>query len=152
MVMPMGTRSVTGFGDGARDGEVFVRHRLVEADVHQRLHVGDGAVDIFGQAARRNHAAGDHVHQDELIARGIAVGQRDHANAGGDGGLKRGNDVVILLLDADDALARAHQLHGHLHAAQEGLGVVVQELLVLMQERLALGGVGDEDGDLGLEA
>ena len=30
------------------------------------------------------------------------------------------------------------------HAAQERLGVVVQQLLVLVQQRLALGGVGDD--------
>jgi hypothetical protein len=41
---------------------------------------------------------------------------------------------VVLFLDADDALARAHQLHGHLHAAQEGLGVVVQQFLVFMEQ------------------
>ncbi len=63
-------------GDRAGDGEVFVRHRLVEADVHQRLDIGDGGVDVFGQAAGRNHAAGDHVHQDELVAGGVAVRQR----------------------------------------------------------------------------
>ncbi len=58
---------------------------------------------------------------------------------------------MILLLDADHALARAHQFHGRLHAAQEGLGVVVQEFLVFVEQRFALGGVGDEEGDLGFE-
>ena len=70
---------------------------------------------------------------------------------GGSLGLKRGDDVEVFLLDADDALARADQLHGHLHAAQEGLGVVVQQFLVFVEERFALGGVGDEEGGLGLE-
>jgi hypothetical protein len=38
-----------------------------------------------------------------------------------------------------------------LHAAQEGLGVVVQEFLVFMEERFALCGVGDEEGSLSFE-
>ncbi len=70
-----------GIGDGSGDGEVFVRDRTVEADVHQRFHVGDGAVDVLGQAAGRNDAAGDHVHEDEFVAGGIAVGQRHDADA-----------------------------------------------------------------------
>ncbi len=69
----------------------------------------------------------------------------------GDLRLKRRNDVLILLLDADDAFARAHQLHRHLHAAQKGLGVMVQQFLVLVQQRLALGGVGNQEGHLCFE-
>ena len=65
--------------------------------------------------------------------------------------LKRGDDVEIFLLDADHALARADQFHGHLHATQEGLGVVVEEFLVFVEERLALGGIGDQEGGLGFE-
>jgi hypothetical protein len=38
-----------------------------------------------------------------------------------------------------------------LHAAQEGLGVVVQEFLVFMEEGFALGGVGNEEGGLSFE-
>ena len=47
-------------GDGAGDGEVLVRDGAVEADVHEGLDVGDDGVDVFGQAARRDDAAGDH--------------------------------------------------------------------------------------------
>jgi len=38
-----------------------------------------------------------------------------------------------------------------LHAAQKGLGVVVEEFFVFMEEGLAFGGVGDEEGSLGFE-
>ena len=58
--------------------------------------------------------------------------------------LHRGDDVVVLLLDADDALRRADHLHGREHAAQERLGEVVQQFLVLVQQRFALGRVGDD--------
>ncbi len=71
--------------------------------------------------------------------------------ARGDLSFKRGDDVVVFLLDADDALARADQLHGHLHAAQEGLGVVVEEFLVFVEEGFALGRIGDQEGGLGFE-
>ena len=53
------------------------------------------------------------------------------------------DDVVVFFLDADDALRRAHHLHGLQHAAQERFGEVVQQLLVLVQQGLALGGVGN---------
>ena len=135
----------------ARHGQIFVRHRPVKAHVHQRLDVGNYSVDIFGQPARRNHAPGDHVHQDELVARRINIRQRHHAHARRRLRLQRGDDVVILLLDPDHAFVRAHQLHGHLHAAQKGLGMVVKQFLVLVQQRLALGRVGDGHRDLGPE-
>ena len=63
--------------------------------------------------------------------------------------LERGDDVVVLLLDADDAFGRADHLHGLEHSAQERLGEVVQEFLVLVQQGLALGGVGDDERDAG---
>ena len=151
MVMPTGTRRVTGCSHGAGHGEVFVRHRPVEADVHQGFNVGDGCVHILGQAAGRNHASGDHVHEDELVAGGVTVRQRNDADAGRRLALQRGNDVVVLLLDADDAFARADHLHGHAHAAQERLGVVVEQFLVFVQQGLALGGVGNHQGGAGLE-
>ena len=140
-----------GMGDSSGDGEVLVRHRTVQPDVHQRLHIGHGAVDVLRQATGRNHAASDHVHQDELVAGGIAIGQRLHTNARRRLRLNRGNDVEIFFLDADHALARPDQLHGHRHAAQERLGVVVQQFFVFMEERFALGGVGNQEGGLGFE-
>ena len=88
------------------------------------------------------------VHQDELVAGGVAVGQRDDADAGGGGGLERGDDVLVLFLDADDAFAGTDELHGHFEAAEEGLGVVVEQLFVLVQEGLALCPVGDGDRNL----
>ena len=62
--------------------------------------------------------------------------------------VERGDDVLVLLLDADDAFAGTDELHGHFEAAEEGLGVVVEQLLVLVQEGLALCRVGDDDRDL----
>ncbi len=56
---------------------------------------------------------------------------------------------MVFLLDADDAFARADHLHGHAHAAQKRLGVVVEQFLVLVQQGLALGGVGDEQRGCG---
>jgi hypothetical protein len=38
-----------------------------------------------------------------------------------------------------------------LHPAQEGLGMVVEELFVFMEEGFALGGVGNEERNLGFE-
>ena len=122
-------------------------HGLVQADVHQRLDVGDQRVDVLGQASGRNDTAGDHVHEDEFVARGVSVRQRHNANARGKLLLQRRDDVEILSLDSDDTLLRAHHLHGLDHAAQERLGQMVQQFLVFVQQRLALGGVGDDQGD-----
>ena len=134
-----------GVADGAGDGEILLRHRLVQANVHQGLDVGDHRVHVLGQPAGRDDAAGDDVDQDELVARRIGVRQRWRRGcSSGRLLLHRGDDVVVLFLDADDALRRADHLHGRQHSAQERLGVVVQQLLVLVQQRLALGRVGDD--------
>jgi hypothetical protein len=42
-------------------------------------------------------------------------------------------------------------LHGNLKAAQEGRSVVVEQLLVLVQKRFALGRVGNEERNLRTE-
>ena len=48
-------------------------------------------------------------------------------------GFKLGNNVVVFLLDPDDAFCRAHHGHGRLHAAQKGLCMVMQQLFVLVE-------------------
>ena len=140
-----------GRADGAGDGEVFVRDGLVEADVHQGFDVGDHGVDVLGQAAGRDDAAGDDVDEDELVAGRVGVGERGNADVGGGVLLERGDDVVVLFFDADDAGGRADDFHDLGHAAEEGLGEVVEKFLVLVQEGLALGGVGDDERDAGGE-
>ena len=87
------------------------------------------------------------MHEDEFVARGVSVRQRHNADAPGKLLLQRRDDIEIFSLDSDDALLRAHHLHGLDHAAQERLGQVVQQFLVFVQQRLALGGVGDDQGD-----
>ena len=124
---------------------------LVQRDIHQRLDVGDDRVDILGQPAGRNHAASDHVDEDEFIAGRVTIRQGLDANARGHLGLKCGDDFVILLLDSDHAFTRADQVHGHLHAAQEGLGVVMKQLLVLVQQGLAFSRVGNDHRNRGFE-
>ena len=136
-----------GVADGSGDGEVLVGNGLVEADVEHGLDVGDEGADVLGEAAGWDDATGDHVDEDELVAGGVDVRERRDADAGGYLGFEGGDDVVVLLLDADNALLRADDLHHGLHAAEEWGGVVVEEFLVFMEEGLTLGSVGDDEGD-----
>ena len=48
---------------------------------------------------------------------------------------------LVLFLDADDARLGADQLHGDGHALDHVVDVVAEHFLVLVQQRLALGGV-----------
>ncbi len=137
--------------DGSSNGEVFVCHRLIEADVHQGLYIGDEGACIFREAARRDDAAGDEVDEDEFVSGWVNVGEGRYADIFGGLLLEGSDDVVVLLLDADDAFGGANHLHGCDHAAEKWLGVVMKEFLVLVQERLALSGVGDHQGDAGAE-
>ena len=151
MVMPTGTRSVTGVGHRAGHGEVFVRHRLIEADVDQRLDIGDGYVHILGQAAGRNDAAGDEVNQDEFIACRVDIRQGHNPHTGG---AMRSRAAMIswyLSLTPMAASAAPTSLHGHAQAAQKRLGVVMQQLLVFVQQGLAFSGVDDHQRDPGFE-
>ena len=52
---------------------------------------------------------------------------------------------MILVLDADDARPAPDQPHGDGHALEHPVDVLAQDFLVLMQQRLALGGV-DQHG------
>ncbi len=79
MVMPTGTRSVTGVATAPATVRYLCVTGWSSADVHQRLDIRHRSVDVLGQAAGRNDAAGDHVHQDELVAGGVTVGQRHDA-------------------------------------------------------------------------
>ena len=152
MVMPTGTRSVTGVLDRAGHSEVLMRHRLVEADVDERFNVRNGYVSTsLGKSAGRNHAARHQVDKDELIASRIDIRQRHNPDSRRRLALQRRNDVVILVLDSDDAFARADHLHGHPHAAQKGLGAVMEQLLVLVQQRLTLCSIGNEQRNPGPE-
>ncbi len=152
MVMPTGTRRVTGVLNGAGHGEVFVRDRPVEADVHQGFNVGDGCVHILGQAAGGNHASGDHVHEDELVAGGVTVGERNDLMPARRPGVSSAAMMSwYFSLMPTTPSRRADHLHGHAHAAQEGLGVVMEQFLVFVEQGLALSGVGNEQGGAGLE-
>ncbi len=135
----------------ARHGQILVRDRLVQTDVYQRFHVRHHAADIARKPARRDHAARDVVDQHEFIACRVAVPERLDAHARGQCRSQFGDDVGVLFLDADDALPGAHLLHRQAQALEHGLGQMVQQLLVLVQQRLALGGVDDEQRNLGLE-
>ncbi len=48
--------------------------------------------------------------------------------------LDRLDDLVVLLLDPDDAFARANHFHGRAHAPQKWLGVMEKQFLVLVEQ------------------
>ena len=136
---------------GAGHGQELVGDRPAEADVDERLDVHDQGAHVAGKAAGRDHPPGDVVHEDELVARrvGVREGKRPHSR--GQGRLQRPDHVLVLVLDPDDALARADAVHRHLEAGEHRRGLVPEQLLVLVQQRLALGAVHDDERDRRLQ-
>ncbi len=118
--------------DGSGDGEVLVGHRLIEADIHQRLDVHNDAANIFGQATGRDDALRNVVDHHEFVAGGVGIDQRKDANVGRKFGLQGVHHAVIFVLDADDSFGAAGQFHRDADATQHVVGVVHQQLFIFV--------------------
>ena len=142
-----------GLADGAGDGERLVRDRPAlggGGDVDERLDIAHDRADLQRNAARRDEPAGGLVHKVIFIAGGIIVAEQMHPHGGAPAGSLDGGDCVLVLrLDAHDAGARADGLHGEPHALHDLRGLMLHHDGVLVQERLALGAVGDDRVRLG---
>ncbi len=148
---PTGTRSVTG----VLTAPATVRYLCVTGRSRPMLTRVSTFVtarpDVLREAAGGDHLPGDVVDEDELVAGGVGVGERNDADARRHLGLQGRDDVVVLVLDPDDRFCGADAVHGRPEAAEHGLRLVLQQLLVLVEERLAFGRVHEEDGGLRLE-
>jgi hypothetical protein len=139
--------------DGAGDGEVLLGHRARRraGDVQRRLDVHHHGCDVQRQPAGRHDAPQHVVDQHELISGGIGVLQRSDVHPARQLGPQDVDDVTVLLLDADHAARGAHKLHRGRQPGQHVLGVSAKHLLVLVQQRLALGRVEQHRVRLGGE-
>ena len=144
-VTPTGTRSVTGSATApAMDRYFSVTGLCGAGDVHRRLHVHHHGAHGQGNAARRNDAAQDVVHQDELVAGRIGIAERGRLHVAGQLRPQQVDHVVVFFLDADHAPLGADQLHGQADALDHLVDVSPQHLLVFVEQWLALGGIKDD--------
>ena len=139
-------------GHVAGDGQVLVGHRPIEGHVEQGLDVHDHAPDVEGESAGRDDPPGRFVHGQELVPGRVVVPE----GVDGDPRLRLAqadlrDQVLVLLLDRDDRPIRP-DLTGDLEQTiEDPVEVVPQDLLVLVEQRLALRRVHDHRVRGGLE-
>jgi len=124
-----------GVGDGLAIDSV--------GDVDEGLDVVDRAAHVFGQAAHRDQLASDVVHDDVLVTRWVKAAEALEVDVRASVLLERGDGLLVLLFDRDDAVLGTGRFHAQPHATHHGLGLEAHELLVLVEQGLALGGVAD---------
>src|SRR6202142_2426734 len=137
--------------DRAGYGEDLVGHGAIESDVDQGFDVQDHGAGVAGESAGGDDAAGDVVDQNELVAGGVGVGQRENADPRACLSRQGLKDVGVFLLDRDHSFGGSGAFHGDGQAAEHGAGVVGHEPLVLVREGPTLGSVHDDERDLGAE-
>ncbi len=107
----------------AGQGERFLNHRLAfrgRGDVRECFDIVHHASNLNWNARRRNQPPGRRINQIVLIARWIIIPQQMHFYRGAlASGLHRVDGVLILRLDADNALIRTDGFHRKQHALHD---------------------------------
>ncbi len=119
------------------------------------VHGGQGAdvlaqdADVRRQAVRRDFPAGEQLDQLALAARGIAGRQGDDAiGPFTEGGAEGGDGFRFVVLDANQHLFGAQDLHQDIDAAQHLRGALAHEQVVGADVGLAFGAVHHQRMDL----
>ncbi len=130
------------------DGDHAVGHRMTAhgaAHGIERAHVGNHGAHVFRQPQRRNGAAEQLVHQNVLVPGGIEIVELSQLDARtGDGRFHPSRDVGVFALDRNDAANGAHGRHDGLESGDDLAGVPEHDVLVGVEQRLALAAVGDD--------
>jgi len=134
-----------GHGDVLLGDRRFGRGRHIEPGFNVHNHGTHGQRDTAG----RNYPTQDLVNQDEFITGRICVGQGADVHVAGQLGSDQIDDVGVLALDTNDALFGAHQIDRGRQPVDHRVGMISQDLDVLVQKRFALGGVNQHGIGLG---